>query len=131
MKIGDMKTGEQVLEEQLAKNPAFREEWERLALARAVAESVSAYRREHGLSIRQLAEKLGVKHPQVVRLESGDHEPDLSSLRQLSRRLGLRFLVSVEPTSARRHFVRGRPSGATVFQETEQADGIRLLVAAG
>lgn len=42
-------TFEQILEEDL-KDPEFRAEWERTALARAVANEVVRYRIEHGLT---------------------------------------------------------------------------------
>src|SRR5438309_2264124 len=67
MKLSDMKSAEQVLTEHL-KDPAFREEWERTALARAVANQVVAYRAQNGLSQTELARKLGVSQPLVARL---------------------------------------------------------------
>jgi hypothetical protein len=45
VKLSDMKTSEQVLAEEL-RDPAFRREWDRTAVARAVALKVLAYRAE-------------------------------------------------------------------------------------
>ncbi len=37
MKLSDLMIGHELLEEQLASDPAFRAEWERTALARGIA----------------------------------------------------------------------------------------------
>ena len=59
----------EVLEEML-QDPAFRAEWERTALARAVAEAVIRYRAERHLSQSALARLLGWRQPVVARLEA-------------------------------------------------------------
>ena len=58
-------------EEQLRQDPAFRAYWERAALARAVTLALIGYRVKHHLTQTWLAEKLGVRQPQVARLEMG------------------------------------------------------------
>lgn len=75
---------EDFLDKQL-QDPVFREEWERTAYARAVANQVVKYRVEHGLSQAALDRKLGVSQPVVGRLELGEHEPRISTLRNLSK----------------------------------------------
>ena len=97
MRLSDMKSADEVLQEQL-QDPAFREEWERTALARAVATRVVAYRVEHGLSQASLARQLGVSQPLVARLETGEHEPTFSTLTRLSRKLGMEFHIDITPT---------------------------------
>lgn len=98
MNLSEMKNSEQVLAEQL-KNPVFREEWERTAVARAVAARVVAYRAEHGLSQAALARELGVSQPLVARLETGEHEPTFGTLTRPARRLGLEFHIDITPTT--------------------------------
>ena len=66
MKLSQLPTVDAILEEEL-RDPAFREEWGRTALARAVALGVVRYRAQGGLSQRKLAEVLGWKPPQVAR----------------------------------------------------------------
>ena len=39
MKLSEMKTHEQAVAEELDRNPEFRREWERMALAREVAKA--------------------------------------------------------------------------------------------
>jgi len=98
VKLSDMKSFDDVLSEQL-QDPIFREEWERTAVARAVALRVITYRVEHGLSQAGLARELGVSQPLVARLEAGEHEPTFATLSRLSRRLGLEFHIDITPTA--------------------------------
>ena len=86
----------QVLEDML-QDPAFRAEWERTALARAVAEAVIRYRAEHELSQTALARLLGWSQPVVARLEAAEHNPTMDTLLTLARTLRLRVQVDVGP----------------------------------
>jgi transcriptional regulator with XRE-family HTH domain len=87
-----------VLAEQL-KDPVFRDEWERTALARDVPERLVAYRAEHGLTQTALARQLGMQQPAVARLEAGDHEPSFSTLQRLARHLGMEFHITIAPAA--------------------------------
>jgi ribosome-binding protein aMBF1 (putative translation factor) len=86
----------EVLEEML-QDPAFRAEWERTALARAVAEAVIRYRAERGLSQSALGRLLGWRQPVVARLEAAEHNPSMDTLLTLACTLGLRVQVDVGP----------------------------------
>jgi ribosome-binding protein aMBF1 (putative translation factor) len=81
----------------LLKDPDFREQWERTALARAVAEAVIRYRVDRGLTQTALARLLGWSQPVVARLEAAEHNPSMDTLVELSRKLGLRVQVDVGP----------------------------------
>jgi len=76
VRADDLKSTDELLAEQRA-DPAFREESERSAIARAVALRVVRYRTAHGISQRDLAKLLEMKQPQVARLERGDVNPGL------------------------------------------------------
>lgn len=122
---------EAVLAEQL-RDPEVRAQWERTAMARAVAISVLRYRTAQGLSQRQLAERLGWKQSQVARLELGEHTPTLETLVYLSRRLELEFLVDVRPgITGRTQWVTSEAEHAQVTESFATEDGGRVLVAAG
>jgi ribosome-binding protein aMBF1 (putative translation factor) len=100
VKLSAMKPADEVLVNAL-EHPAFREEWERTALARAVATRVVAYRVEHGLSQSGLAREMGVSQPLIARLEGGEHEPTFATLTRLARTLGLEFHIDITPTALR------------------------------
>lgn len=118
---------EDFLKEQL-QDPAFHEEWERTAYARAIANQVIRYRVEHGLSQAALARKLGVSQPVVGRLELGEHEPRISTLRNLSEKLGMRFVIDIHPANAARP-ESSLPDDPSV--ERIVSRGVEMLVRAG
>lgn len=47
-----------------------------------------ALREERGLSLREMARRIGVKHPQIVRWENQAHAPKQQSLERIARGLG-------------------------------------------
>jgi len=85
-----------VLEEEL-RDPEIRACWERTALARAVAIAIIRYRGEHGLTQTGLSRLLGMKQPQVCRLEIGEVNPSLETLARLADVLGIEFAIHVAP----------------------------------
>ena len=114
MKLSELKTNDEILQEEL-QDPEFRAEWERTALARAVALAVVRYRGDHGLSQRNLAERLGMKQPQVARLELGEVNPSMETLMRVSAQLGIEFTIDV------------RPAGTTVYNVTKRAQANDLV----
>lgn len=114
MKLSELKTNDEILQEEL-QDPEFRAEWERTALARAVALAVVRYRGDHGLSQRNLAERLGMKQPQVARLELGEVNPSMETLMRVSAQLGIEFTIDV------------RPAGTTVHNVTKRAQVNNLV----
>jgi ribosome-binding protein aMBF1 (putative translation factor) len=96
MKLQSMRGSDKVTARQL-KDPAVRAEWERTAVARAVAVRLVEYRAEHSLSQTALARQLGMKQPAVARLEAGEHNPSFDTLARLSSALGIEFHIAVTP----------------------------------
>jgi transcriptional regulator with XRE-family HTH domain len=129
MRLSDLKTSEEVLVEHLC-DPAFRREWERTAMARAVALKVVAYRAEHDLSQRALAQKLGITQPQVARLEAGEHNPTIDTLARLAETLDVEFAIDIHPRRRAPKLLSGRVqrTNAIAAYETDTAG---VLLAAG
>ena len=125
-----MKTNDELIAEQLRTDPEFRAEWERTALARAVAIAVVRYRTSRKLSQRALAERLGMKQPQVARLELGEVNPSMETLMRLAAHLHIEFTIDVRPAGrpARNVTKRAQRDGAV---GTFGTDGAEVLVAAG
>lgn len=94
MKLSELKDHGEVLREQLA-DPEFQDEWDRTALARAVAQRLVAYRAARGLTQTGLARQLRMQQPAVARLESGEHTPSLDTLWRLASRLGVEFHIDI------------------------------------
>ncbi len=129
MKLTDLKTSEQVLAEDL-RDPAFRREWERTAVARAVALKVLAYRTEHGLSQRALAQKLGMTQPQLARLEVGEHNPTIDTLARLAQALDVEFAIDIHPLQRAPKLLSGRAQRGNAIASYE-TDTAAVLLAAG
>lgn len=66
------------------------------ALAEELRRALWLHRQFNDLSQQQLAELLGVKQPQIARLESGFVEPSLATLKRISERLGIDFTIEVK-----------------------------------
>jgi ribosome-binding protein aMBF1 (putative translation factor) len=94
VKLSELKDHGEVLREQLA-DPEFQDEWDRTALARAVAARLVAYRAERGLTQTALARELKMQQPAVARLEAGEHTPSLDTLWRLASRLGVEFHIDI------------------------------------
>jgi len=124
MKLSEMKTNDELVAEQLRTDPDFRAEWERTALARAVAVAIVRYRTEHDLSQRELADHLGMKQPQVARLELGEVNPSIDTLMRISAQLGIEFTIDVRPagTPARNVTKRAQANGLVGSYRTEQSE---------
>lgn len=86
----------------------YRAEWQRLAPAREFAATLLRYRAEHKLSQRALAKKLGVSQPRVVKLESGEHNPEVDTIINAVRRLGIEFVLDVAPAGRKPALVTAR-----------------------
>jgi DNA-binding XRE family transcriptional regulator len=98
-KLSQLRTPQEVVAADL-EDPAYRAEWERARFAHEVAMKVIAYRVQHKLSQSQLARQLGMRQPHVARLEAGDHEPSLTTLRRLASCLGIAFHIDITPERA-------------------------------
>jgi DNA-binding XRE family transcriptional regulator len=81
----------------LAADPELAAEWNRLALARTVAASLIGHRADHGLSQRQLADRLGSSTSRVVELESGEVNPTLGTLAKIAAATGIEFAIDIAP----------------------------------
>jgi len=97
-KLADLRTAAEIHDQDMKHDLDYRREYERTMLANDVAIKVLRYRTEHGLSQAQLARMVGMRQPHIARLESGEHEPSLSTLARLSSALGLDFSVDIKPT---------------------------------
>ena len=129
MKLSDMKSNDELIAEQLRTDPEFRAEWERTALARAVAVAVVRHRSEHDLSQRELAERLGMKQPQVARLELGEVNPSMETLMRASAQLGIEFTIDVRPAGAQVHNVTKRAQANNLVGSVRTSE-VEVLVAA-
>jgi transcriptional regulator with XRE-family HTH domain len=129
MKLSDMTTSEQALADEL-NDPEFHREWDRTAVARAVALKVLTYRTDHGFSQRALAKKLSMTQPQLARLEAGEHNPTIDTLARLAQTLDIEFAIDVHPRQRPPKLLSGRAQGRNAIASYE-TDTAAVLLAAG
>jgi DNA-binding XRE family transcriptional regulator len=82
---------------ELNENADFREEWQRLALARAFAAALVRYRSERDLSQTKLGRLLGVSQPRVAVLESGERNPSPETIINAVEKLQIEFAIDFAP----------------------------------
>lgn len=128
MKLSDLSTHEEVLAGHLDADPEYRREWERTALARAVAVKVIAYRAEHDLSQTALAKRLRMSQPAVARLESGEHNPTFPMLLRISDALGIELAIDITPSGREPRLIGSRARRNAL--ESFQGNGYAVVVAA-
>lgn len=126
-KATSMKTQGMMVAEEINRDPEFRVEWEKTALARLVAAQIIDYRVTHDLSQRELAERLGVKQPYVARLEAGETNPEIETLIGISRALEIEFMIDIAPAEKAPKLV----TKAVAHKHTaHQRDGVSVVFAA-
>jgi ribosome-binding protein aMBF1 (putative translation factor) len=128
VKLSDLPTHEEVLADHLDADPEYRREWERTALARAVAVKVIAYRAEHDLSQTALAKRLKMSQPAVARLESGEHNPTFPMLLRISDALGVELAIDITPSGHEPQLVGSRARRNAL--ESFEGNGYSVVVAA-
>ncbi len=68
--------------------PAVRASYENARLAYELGRQVRELRESHGLSQRELAERMQTTQSVIARLEAGGSKPSLSTLERVARALG-------------------------------------------
>jgi DNA-binding XRE family transcriptional regulator len=80
---------------QLGNDPEWAAELENsrkeLAEELGLGHSLASMRLARGLSQRELARRIGASQPQIARLELGQGNPGVATLRKLARELGVRI----------------------------------------
>ena len=97
MKLSDLRSAEAIHQEDMANDPDYRKEYLRNRFANQVAIEVIRWRTEHNLTQTALAKLLGMRQPNVARLEAGEHAPSLDTLSRLSARLDINFSINIDP----------------------------------
>ncbi|HET8759208.1 MAG TPA: helix-turn-helix transcriptional regulator [Solirubrobacteraceae bacterium] len=126
--LDELKTFGAVVADEQNHDPGFRAEWQRLTLAREVAAHIIRYRAEKGLSQRALAAQLGVSQPRIVALESGEQNPSVDTLIDLSRATGLEFAFDVAPANRKAKLVT---KGVRERHSAVVHDDVSVVAAAG
>lgn len=87
---------EDYIREREARSPAFRAAYEEAMEELAFARQLIRARAAAGLTQSELAERVGMKQPNIARLEGGNYQPSVATLQRLAAALNVRFEVSAE-----------------------------------
>lgn len=83
-------------------NPEVKAEYDALDAEFSIARQVIALRAASGLTQREFAERVGIKQPQLARIESGKQVPRLDTLVKLAAGAGYTLEVNFIPPQGRR-----------------------------
>ena len=83
-------------------DPEVKAEYDALENEFNVARVVIALRTQSGLSQRELAERIGIKQPQLARIESGKQLPKLETLALLADGAGYTIEVNFVPKTRKK-----------------------------
>ncbi len=99
MTIRSPRTFNQWLDEQMT-DPDFAAEFERVGEEIHLGSQVRAIRIGLGMTQAELARKAGTSQSAIARLELGQIEPRIHTLRRVGDALGARLLVELQPGTA-------------------------------
>jgi transcriptional regulator with XRE-family HTH domain len=84
------------LEEQL-QDPEFRMEWDALEPEFAIVQALQNARKDVGLTQQQLSERTGIAQSDISKLENGDGNPSLKTLKRLAFGMGMNLKLEFTP----------------------------------
>ena len=91
----------QYLNEQL-KDPEFRAEYEALEPEFAIIQAMIDARKNNGLTQTQLAAKTGIDQSDISRIETGEANPSLNTLKRLAAGMGMKLKLEFLPVDENR-----------------------------
>lgn len=121
----DLTTAGELIARELNEDRGFRAEWQRLAFARHVAVELIRYRAEHGLSQGALAKRLELSQPRIAKLESGEYNPRIETIIDITRATGIEFAFDSAPSASAPKLLTKAARG----QVMEEHDGVVVRVA--
>lgn len=86
----------ETLEEQM-KNPEFKKEWDALEAEFSIIQAMIDARRASGLTQRELSERTGIAQADISKLENGNANPSLRTLKRLADGMGMKLKLEFVP----------------------------------
>lgn len=85
------------LKEQM-KDPEFKAEYEALEPEFSIIQAIIDARKEIGITQKELSERTGITQADISKLETGNANPSLRTLRRLAKGLGMKLKLEFIPT---------------------------------
>ena len=80
-------------------NPEFKAEWEAQEPEFQLIKAMLDARAEQNLSQRQLSERTGITQADICKIETGEANPTLQTIKRLAAGLGMSLNLSFKPVS--------------------------------
>lgn len=93
-----MRTLEAALAERM-KEPVFRAEYEALEPEFAIVQAMIDARRKSGLTQQQLSARTGIAQGDISKIETGDANPSLNTLKRLATGMDMRLRLEFLPVN--------------------------------
>ena len=94
-----MTSFDEYLNEQL-KDPEFKKQWDALEPEFTIVQAILDARHKSGLTQKELSEKTGITQADISRLEKGNANPSLRTLRRLAAGMGMNLEIKFVPQKA-------------------------------
>jgi len=91
-----MSEWKEFLAEQL-KDPAIRAEWDAMEPEFAIIQAIIDARKNAGLTQKQLSERTGINQGDISRLENGEANPSLNTLKRLANATNTKLRIEFLP----------------------------------
>ena len=91
-----MTTFKDYLNERL-EDPEFRKIWEESQPDYQIVLALAKARAKTGMTQKELSEKSGVMQSEISRIENGNGNPSLKTLRKLAKGMNMRLVIYFEP----------------------------------
>ena len=82
------------------KDPEFKKEWDALEPEFTIVQAILDARYKSGLTQKELSEKTGITQADISRLEKGNANPSLRTLRRLAAGMGMNLEIKFVPQKA-------------------------------
>ena len=79
------------------KDPVIKQEYDALEPEYAIIQAMIDARKSSGLTQKQLSERTGITQGDISRLENGNANPSLRTLRRLAEGMGMKLDISFTP----------------------------------
>ena len=87
----------EALKSELMKDPEFKAEYGALAPEYEIIQAIIDARHASGLTQKELAERTGIAQGDISKLEKGNANPSLKTLKRLADGMGMTLKIAFEP----------------------------------
>jgi len=94
-----MRTFDSVLAEMM-KDPEFKKEYDALEPEFAIIQAIIDARKNSGLTQKQLSEKTGIAQTDISKLETGNANPSLKTLKRLASGMDMSLKIEFTPNAS-------------------------------